>query len=241
MPDSDPYPERLMIHYGGTLKTVFLGCLKLFSLYLFATATFVIAPSYLWGREELLEQNVMLGTGVFLAGLIPLVFVTYTTAPYVTQVHVRLPLFARRSRDILDRYTRALPPDAELELTTLRLSGRLRATRVKVREMYVARGPLGIANLARRAPPRKTMPDWSRWREWSWWRDRWAVINPPPSRFYVDPNGRGLTREPGIWENVMGCIRRNGDGGGTSTRAGAGAGAGASPAATRKDRVHTLR
>ena len=78
-----------------------------------------------------------------------MVFVGYTSAPFVTYIHLRLPLFARQSRDMLLRYTKNLPRDAELDITTMNFVGKPRVARVKVIELHQVKERFGQANYAR--------------------------------------------------------------------------------------------
>jgi hypothetical protein len=76
-------------------------------------------------------------------------FVAYITGPFVTYVHLRLPAYARHTRDMLMRYTKSLPTDASLDITTMNFIGRPRVTRVKVHELHAVKERLGMANYAR--------------------------------------------------------------------------------------------
>lgn len=78
-----------------------------------------------------------------------MVFVAYITGPFVTYIHLRLPIFARQSRDMLMRYTKSLPNDAELDITTMNLVGKPRVSRLKVADLYPTKKRLGMANYAR--------------------------------------------------------------------------------------------
>ena len=78
-----------------------------------------------------------------------MVFVGYISGPFVTYIHLRLPLFARQSRDMLLRYTKSLPRDAELDITTMNSIGKPRVARVKVTELYPVNERFGQANYAR--------------------------------------------------------------------------------------------
>ena len=78
-----------------------------------------------------------------------MVFVAYTTGPFVTYIHLRVPAFARHSREMLMRYSKSLPKDAELDITTMNFIGKPRVTRVKVAELYPVQERFGFANYAR--------------------------------------------------------------------------------------------
>jgi hypothetical protein len=78
-----------------------------------------------------------------------MVFVAYITGPFVTYIHLRLPAYARQSRDMLMRYTKSLPNDASLDITTMNLIGKPRVTRLKVADLHPAKERFGMANYAR--------------------------------------------------------------------------------------------
>jgi hypothetical protein len=78
-----------------------------------------------------------------------MVFVAYITGPFVTYIHLRLPTYARHSRDMLLRYTKSLPNDAALEITTMNFIGKPRVTRVKIAELYPVKERFGMANYVR--------------------------------------------------------------------------------------------
>ena len=46
------YPERLLIYHAGTGKTVFIGCLKITTIFLFSFSCLVIAPSFYYDPQE---------------------------------------------------------------------------------------------------------------------------------------------------------------------------------------------
>lgn len=76
-------------------------------------------------------------------------FVAYITGPFVTYIHLRLPAFARHSREMLHRYARSLPKDAELDFTGMNFIGKPRVTRVKFSELQAAKERFGMVNYAR--------------------------------------------------------------------------------------------
>lgn len=49
---------------------------------------------------------------------LPLIFVSYTAAPYVNFIHLELPLWARRSSMEAVQYAKQLPPTAKLFINT---------------------------------------------------------------------------------------------------------------------------
>lgn len=139
---------------------------------------------------------VLIGVIAVFGGAVPMLFVAYTTAPLVFYIHLRLPLFARRSRDALMRYSKNLPANARIELTTMKFSSRRRVTSVRVSELKPMRAWLSVANLVRKPPSSTFVP--SR----AWWMGK------PPRKFYVGTE-RGRSREKGVWANILSHIKQS--------------------------------
>lgn len=65
----------------------------------------------------------------------PMLFVAFTSAPYVNFVHLALPAFARRSREAAIHYAKDLPPTAILYLNTMRFNTIPRTIQVRVGDL----------------------------------------------------------------------------------------------------------
>ncbi|KID94096.1 hypothetical protein MAJ_09935, partial [Metarhizium majus ARSEF 297] len=113
---SHDIPERILIYHAGTGRIAFLAALKLTSLLLGAFFTLLAAPSYFQAGKPPLAT-----AAVAACGIVPAVFVAWSTAPFVTHVHMHLPAAARASPASLARFVGALPPGARLTLTTMSL------------------------------------------------------------------------------------------------------------------------
>ena len=46
------YPERLIVYHAGTGRTVFLGCLKVTTIFTFSFFSLVVAPTHFFAEEE---------------------------------------------------------------------------------------------------------------------------------------------------------------------------------------------
>ena len=128
-------------------------------------------------------------------GLVPFISVAYLTSPFVNYVHLRLPPFARVSREMLLRYSKSLPKDAELDITTMNNVGMPRVSRIKLGDLYSVKERFGIVNLKRdlhgKGITRK------------WW------LRKPLRAFGV--HGAMMDRRikgGGVWANVMASISR---------------------------------
>jgi hypothetical protein len=78
-----------------------------------------------------------------------MVFVLYISGPYVNYIHLRLPPFVRHSQEMLMRYSKSLPKDAEIDITTMNFVGKPRVARMKVADLYPVNERFGLANYAR--------------------------------------------------------------------------------------------
>ncbi|MCJ1292472.1 hypothetical protein MMC34_004023 [Xylographa carneopallida] len=204
------YPEHLLIYHAGIGRTVFLGCTKITTLFLFAFSSLFIAPTYYYAPSEpdwaaaasesiTFQSEPSAATAdprsVIVGGAIPLLFVGYTTKPFVNYVHIRLPLFARQSHEHLLKWSKNIAPETEIDMTTMRLYGLPRVSRMQVADLHERkRSALGVANLARvsvRSDSAEKRP---------WWAGREVT------RFFVGPPQRE-GREPAIWLSVLEAIR----------------------------------
>ena len=130
---------------------------------------------------------------VVIGGAVPILVMMFTTAPFVTYIHLALPLWARASQARLMRYAQNLPSTATLDVTSLRWIWP-RVTRLHASELYIHQSQIGAMTI-RRNVPRVVAES----RQWWQWR--------PLTRFYVSGKG-GKTTEPGVWEQVVGCISK---------------------------------
>lgn len=132
-------------------------------------------------------------------GIIPLTFVAYTTAPFVSMIHMHLPPLARHSRESLSRFVRALPPQTRLQATTLSPIAKPRVSYFTLGELFPARKRWGIVNYARDTA-------WEEKRR-KWWNFR-AV-----GGFNVQGSNRGV-KEGWVWDAVKDKVAKNAAAGG---------------------------
>jgi hypothetical protein len=117
--------------------------------------------------------------------------VMYTTAPFVAYVHLRIPSFARRSKEALLRWASRIPGDTELDLTTMRAYGKLRVSRLLVKDLRHTSSWTSIANFSRVLPASLDVST----------KRRWWMLKPMRS-FYVGSE-RQTVREISVWQEVM--------------------------------------
>ncbi|KAM0335313.1 hypothetical protein ACHAQA_000358 [Verticillium albo-atrum] len=157
-PGAPPIPEHLFIYHAGTSRITFLALWKITSLFTFAFFTLIAAPSYARrapATPDPADPNARAkayaqAAGLALCGLIPLTYVAYTTAPFVTFIYLRLPPNARASRQALERFVRAGPPaSTQLELLTMGLATRPRSAITTVGGLRPVTRRLGLVNYER--------------------------------------------------------------------------------------------
>ena len=124
-----------------------------------------------------------------------MVFIAYSTAPFVSYVHIKLPGFARHSKDQLMQWVKQVPRNAEIDLTTMRFSGRPRVSRMLISDLKETEARLGVANLAR-VSNLTIRP---------WWMGK------EPTLFYVTPKSAVRKNAPwqkAIWQHISDRIRK---------------------------------
>lgn len=128
---------------------------------------------------------------------LPLIFVSYTAAPYVNFVHLELPIFARRSRLEAVQYAKSLPPTAKLSINTTGPSLVPRQTEVRLKDLVPDRSLLRPVSFRNRNP----VP-------LSWWQGRTL------QQFYtadkVKAGEASAKYYPSLWEHVYQQIQSQG-------------------------------
>ena len=127
------------------------------------------------------------------SGTVPLLTVAYISSPFVANIHLRLPPFARYSRDLLVRYSQNLPKDAKLEITTMNFIGKPRVSLVRAADLNAVKERFGMVNYTRE---RKEINS-----KRPWWMGG-AV------RQFGIHGGTHLKDGSGVWENISRTIAK---------------------------------
>lgn len=122
-----------------------------------------------------------------LAGMTPLAIVQFTTSPIVASVHLRLPQYARASREILTRFAKHVPGETVVNVTTLNAIGKPRLSTMKVSDLRPAKKRFGLVNYVRDTRAENATR--------KWWMFR-AVGN-----FRIEPGSRHA-KEAWVWGEV---------------------------------------
>jgi len=166
--------------------TVFIGIMRVTTVFLFGVACLVVAPAwhadgaYWWAP----------GLAVAL-GAVPMLFVMYTTRPFVTWIHLSLPASARESQEAALTYARNLPSNAKLHIGTMGLNIQPQRSEVKLTDV----GP--VKSMFRPVTFGVINPGVARDK---WWKQK--------SLFFYTKEGSGTGKDtrnsvPGAWENVL--------------------------------------
>ncbi|CRG88136.1 hypothetical protein PISL3812_05163 [Talaromyces islandicus] len=123
-------PEKILIYHGGTGKIVFLGVLRTATLFICGASTMIIAPAFFAD-----EFPAYLAPLIVIGGALPLIFVAYTTAPFVNNIYLHLPPFARKSREVALQYAKDLPSSAVLSIRTMKMTTIPRVTEARISDL----------------------------------------------------------------------------------------------------------
>ncbi|KUL87131.1 hypothetical protein ZTR_05566 [Talaromyces verruculosus] len=123
-------PESVLIYHAGTGRIVFLGMLRTATIFVAGVSSMIIAPAFFAD-----EFPSYLAPLIVIGGALPLIFVGYTTAPFVNNIYIHLPVFARKSREAALEYVKSLPSTATLSIRTMKITTIPRTT-----EKYVFAG-----------------------------------------------------------------------------------------------------
>ncbi|KAJ6180548.1 hypothetical protein N7519_011009 [Penicillium mononematosum] len=184
-------PERILVYYGGTGRAIFLGTLRITTVLLFGAACLIVAPAcsvaddYPWYSTP----------AVIAAGALPMLFVSYTAAPYVNFIHLALPAFARKSREAAVQYAKDLPPTAVLYLTSMRFNTIPRQTAVRLGDLIPIKDALRPVTFQNLNPSPQR-----------WWQGR------APTKFYTGthskPGRQTSAFFPELWNVIYQQIQK---------------------------------
>lgn len=122
-------------------------------------------------------------------GAMPMLFVAYTSAPYVNFVHLALPAFARRSREAALHYAKDLPPTATLYLNTMRFNTIPRTIPVRVGDLAADKHAFRPVSFVNTNPTPRP-----------WWMGK------HPTQFYTSdrsqPGRQSLAFYPEVWPGI---------------------------------------
>ncbi|KAL1961051.1 hypothetical protein VTO42DRAFT_4939 [Malbranchea cinnamomea] len=185
-------PQSVVIYHAGTGRIVFIGMMRFTTILLFAVSLAVVAPAF-YNSEE---APWYMTSAIVVGSAIPMFFVCWTAAPFVTQVFLQLPGFAQASNEAMHSYLKNVPRTATLSIETMMFNFYPCRTKVTVAQLVPASSktrPVTFMN----AVPQET----------SWWKGKEAIY------FYAPEKSRPAKRTvkffPEVWEQVFAHIKNN--------------------------------
>ncbi|KMU86754.1 hypothetical protein CIHG_04543 [Coccidioides immitis H538.4] len=133
---------------------------------------------------------------IIAAGAFPMLFVSYTAAPFVNLVYLALPAFAQQSREHMLSYLQNVPRTATLSIETMKFNFYPRRTQVAISDLAPGKSltrPVSFINTNPQPQP--------------WWRGKDGV------HFYTPEANRPAKSTPKFfpeaWERVFAQIKQN--------------------------------
>jgi hypothetical protein len=134
---------------------------------------------------------------VVVGGALPMLFVAYTSAPFVNFIHLALPAFARRSKEQTMQYAKNLPPTATLYINTMKFTTIPRQTEVRLGDLVPDKAAIRPVSFCNKNPA--PLP---------WWAGKTL------RQFYTtgksQPGRQSAAFYPELWEHVYKQIQNNG-------------------------------
>lgn len=191
------FPERLLIYHAGTGRTTFLAALKMTTVFVFGFFGFIVTPAYLSAEETPWSTTALAAA----AAVCPLAFVTLTTAPIVTYIHLKIPPYARISREALTKWIKSrINPSTELDISSMTFLARPKQTTVAFGDLVPTRGLLNPANF-KLQPGAASSPGPLIRRGGKWWAST-------PLREFCVSGFNKEAREPWVWDELQKQIRK---------------------------------
>jgi len=208
------YKSRLLIYDAGDIRTTWVSFWKAIALLQFGT-TLVFGVPPLWNNSNQPDPNVRKFQAILVGilGTIPTMTLAYVTAPFVHQVFLQIPEYARRSKKDLHHFAKSLrvnpraTANTKLEFVTLRIFPFRKNTAAFLHELRAL--PPKRFRLANIELP-KTKAWAQRQREKGMGTKLLALMNEPRFKFHVK-EGRLFTLKtgvPGVWEEVAARIQQ---------------------------------
>ncbi|KAF2000300.1 hypothetical protein P154DRAFT_620398 [Amniculicola lignicola CBS 123094] len=204
------YPRDLVIYQAGDLRTSWLAMWKAVCMLQFGTVLVFITPRFYNNKEQQPNKAIRVTESILItliAGVLPMLTLTYLTSPFVKRIHMQIPSHATTSRQALAAFTSSLPPTTRLRFVTLRAYPIEKTTTVQLSELRAMN------------PKRTRFANIERikgeiWKQGEvgkrWWEKTLDILGEPRWLFHVK-EGRAYTIStgvPGVWDDVAAHIKR---------------------------------
>ncbi|KAG5287763.1 hypothetical protein I7I50_12051 [Histoplasma capsulatum G186AR] len=184
--------EKVLIYHAGTGKIAFIGMMRITTLLIFGVSSLVVAPAFYYSSDF----PWYITPAIVIGGSIPMLFVLYTTAPFVNLIYLKLPHAARQTRQRTQFYLKDVPQNATLDIETMKLNFYFRSTQVALSDLVLGRSAFRPVNLISTKPGPQ-----------SWWKGNNIYFYAPvKTRLSSKPTSKYF---PEVWEGVFAKIKEN--------------------------------
>ncbi|ORX97686.1 hypothetical protein BCR34DRAFT_577780 [Clohesyomyces aquaticus] len=205
------YPECLCIYKAGDLRSGWVAFWKATAIFEFGCVFFFLSPQFYkaeeWEPREWVRN--VYGVGITIIAALPMISLSYLTAPFVKRVNLHLPnAWARTNRRTLAAFSSSLPPTTRLEFVTLRTFPFERTSTVQLSHLRALPSQWGrFANIRLLKPWERPAREVEMKRLWTRFVE---AAREPRWKFYVK-EGKAYTimsGVPGVWEDVAKQVKR---------------------------------
>ncbi|EEH46968.2 uncharacterized protein PADG_03066 [Paracoccidioides brasiliensis Pb18] len=184
--------EKVLIYHAGSGKIAFIGVMRITTILIFSVSCLVVAPAFYYSED--LPWYIV--PAIVVGGSIPMLFVLYTTAPFVNFIYLSIPRAAQRTRQRAQSYLKDVPRNAVLNIETMKFNFYFRKTQVVLSDLILGRSMFRPVNLINTNP----MPQ-------PWWKGNNVFFYAPAkTRFSAKPTSKYF---PEVWEEVFAKIKKN--------------------------------
>ncbi|KAM5472863.1 hypothetical protein MauCBS54593_002576 [Microsporum audouinii] len=184
-------PKQIVIYHAGTGKIAFIGLMRVTTILVFVVSCAVVAPAFYAA-----EFPWYIAPAIVVGGAIPMLFVSFTAAPFVNQVYLSLPTFTQQSREHLRAYLNKLPRNATLNVETMKFNFYPKRTLVSISDLVPRSSmlrPVSFMNINPQPRP--------------WWKGKDQVLFFAPEKNRPAKSTSNFL--PEIWEQVFTQIKNN--------------------------------
>ncbi|KAF3483950.1 uncharacterized protein GIQ15_03274 [Arthroderma uncinatum] len=184
-------PKQIVIYHAGTGKIAFIGMMRVTTILLFVVSCSVVAPAFYAA-----DFPWYIAPAIVIGGAIPMLFVSFTTAPFVNQVYLSLPAFTQQSKEHLRTYLNKIPRTATLNIETMKFNFYPKRTLVSIADLAPRKSKLRPVSLMNINPQPRP-----------WWKGKDQVLFFAPEKSRpAKSTSRFL---PEAWEKVFAQIKNN--------------------------------
>ncbi|KAM5496070.1 hypothetical protein McaMca56_004740 [Microsporum canis] len=165
--------------------------MRVTTILVFVVSCAVVAPAFYAA-----EFPWYIAPAIVVGGAIPMLFVSFTAAPFVNQVYLSLPTFTQQSREHLRAYLNKLPRNATLNVETMKFNFYPKRTLVSISDLVPRSSmlrPVSFMNINPQPRP--------------WWKGKDQVLFFAPEK--SRPARSTSNFLPEIWEQVFTQIKNN--------------------------------